>query len=917
MTTVHATYNERAWAIDVISEINTYCATTRLAVLRAGGEHTVKGADGKSLFPDVLLFGDDEGTVVQQGWELKMPDTPVTDGELLDNAEKKARRLSLNSFVVWNANDAVLYLKDEPSDKFVPVKSWPGLGFSKRVDVRAGRARWVSRLHDILADVNALLVAGTLKGATPAIALDENLFVGFLTTYAGGLAAHLKVAYRRNASFAAEFDDWWASHELEHPGADKEAALAKVNLVNWLNRFLFAHYLKQFNSAAKPVESIISGTSVYDAIRLFEGISARCDFMNVFKPTPGQEFMDTAAWDALLAFNGLLTDFRLESLDQKVFQQVLGGALAYSRKKMAGQFATPKLLAELLVRLTVENREAPIIDPCCGTGTIARAAYDLKREVGVSVGDSLASTWGSDKYAFPLQLCSIALSDPLGMGDVVQVFKRDAFSLLPGHQIKFTDPNGGIEVERDLPEFHAVVSNLPFVRFENGSVSNDALTLAMEQLSTELGDACLSGKSDLYAYLIFALRKILQENGRIGVVVSNSWLGTDWGSLFKEALHRFFNIKWVVVSGAGRWFFNAKVVTTLLILEKRTAAPSDEDVVTFISTKHPLSAWAEAAHAPAVIAREVVRGRAATETARQAYSWKEMHDLTTIGVGWPALFSDISWMPAVRDCLVPANTVFSISRGERRGWDDLFYPDCGHGIEPQYIKRILKSSRSIDGLIAAPDGDAFCCSASETDLAAEGATGALTWIARFKLLCNGKGKPLPTVLAIGGNRWYELKPNTLADLVVSMNPDKRLGVHLLEERAFVNQRLIRFTARSTDLNTKLAHALLNSSIGLFLLEAAGFGRGLGALDLNATKLATSFHMLNPAGLDDVSVVKVIDAFKPLLLQPLRDLDQEMACPIRLQFDEAVMTAYRFCPGTLARVRSALLNMYHIRQSART
>lgn len=916
MTAVHATYNERAWAIDVISEINTYCATTRLAVLRAGGEHTVKGADGKSLFPDVLLFGDDAGTVVQQGWELKMPDTPVTDGELLDNAEKKARRLSLNSFVVWNANEAVLYLKDEPSDKFVPLKSWPGLGFAKRVDVRAGRAKWVARLHDILADVNTLLVAGTLKGATPAIALDENLFVGFLTTYAGGLATHLKAAYRRSASFAAELDDWWANHELEHPGTDMESALARVNLVNWINRFLFAHYLKQFNTAAKPVELIVAGTSVAAAIGVFDSISARCDFMNVFKPTPGQEFMDTAAWDALLAFNGLLTDFRLESLDQKVFQLVLEGALAYSRKKMAGQFATPKLLAELLVRLTVEDREAPVIDPCCGTGTIARAAYDLKREVGVPVGDSLSSTWGSDKYAFPLQLCSIALSDPLGMGDVVQVFKRDAFSLLPGQQIKFTDPSGGIEVERNLPAFHAVVSNLPFVRFENGSVSNDALTSAIEQLSAELGDACLSGKSDLYAYLIFALRQILQEKGRIGVIVSNSWLGTDWGSLFKEALHRFFNIKWVVVSGAGRWFSNVKVVTTLLILEKRTEAPSAMDVVTFVSTKHPISAWAEASHSPAVIAREVFRGRATTETVCQSYSWQKLHDLQTIGVGWPATFSDISWMPAVLDSLVPANTVFNISRGERRGWDDLFYPDA-HSIEPQYLKRILKSSRSIDGLIAVPDGDAFCCSASEADLAAEGAAGALAWIARFKLLCNGTGKPLPTVLATGGRKWYELKPSALADLVVSMNPDKRLGVHLLEERAFVNQRLIQFTARSADLDTKLAHALLNSSLGLFLLEAAGFGRGLGALDLNATKLATSFHLLDPARLDEAAVASVMDAFKPLLSRPLRDLDHEMACPHRLQFDQAVMAAYRVGPTVLAQVRDALLSMYHIRQSART
>lgn len=841
-----------------------------------------------------------------------MPDTSILDGELLDNAEKKARRLSLNSFVVWNANEAALYVKDA-TDKFAAVKSWSSLGFANRGEVRAGRALWVRRLHQLLADINSLLVAGTLKGATPAIVLDENLFISVLSTYAGTLAAHLKTAYLRSARFAAEIDDWWASHEAEHPGEDKETALAKVNLVNWLNRFLFAHYLKQFNSAATAVEGLVAGTSVADAIAVFEAISARCDFMNVFKPSPGQNFMDDTSWAALLSFNGLLTDFRLESLDQKVFQRVLEGALAYSRKKMAGQFATPKRLAELLVRLTMENREAPVIDPCCGTGTIARAAYDLKREAGLPVRASLASTWGSDKYAFPLQLCSIALSDPMGMGDVVQVFKHDAFLLEVGQAVRFTDPNGGCEVEREVPSFHAVVSNLPFVRFENSSATSEALAQASARLKTDLG---LSGKSDLYAYLIFSLRQLLQEKGRLGVVVSNAWLGTDWGAQFKEALHTYFHVKWVVVSGAGRWFSNAQVVTTLLILEKRTHAPSDQDSVVFVSTRHPLSQWDTEQHCPAVIAREVLQGRSGLETTQQAYDWGQLRRLQTLGVGWPALFSDVSWLTSVASCLVPAHTLFNIARGERRGWDPLFYPEDGHNIEAKYLKRVLKSSRSVDSLVAVPDGDAFCCSATEAELAADGSSGALAWIEKFKLVRNGTGKLLPAVLALGSNKWFEMKPTSMAELVVSMNPDKRLGVHLLAEPAFVNQRLIRFTSKRTDVDVPLAHALLNSSIGLFLLEAAGFGRGLGALDLNATKLAATYHMLNLAAVSSADREAILTSFKPLLCRSLMDLEHELVCPLRHAFDSAVVTAFGLDLATLASVRLALLVMYRIRQSAR-
>ena len=61
-------YNERAWAMDVVAAINEHARTKRLAVVRAGGEATVRGKAGVRLFPDVLLFGDPAAERVRQGW---------------------------------------------------------------------------------------------------------------------------------------------------------------------------------------------------------------------------------------------------------------------------------------------------------------------------------------------------------------------------------------------------------------------------------------------------------------------------------------------------------------------------------------------------------------------------------------------------------------------------------------------------------------------------------------------------------------------------------------------------------------------------------------------------------------------------------------------------------------------------------
>ena len=84
----HVNYNERSWAIDLISEINSITSTRNLRIKKAGGEYTLS-TEKNPLFPDVLLFADSSCQSILQGWELKLPDTPITDNEFIENATKK------------------------------------------------------------------------------------------------------------------------------------------------------------------------------------------------------------------------------------------------------------------------------------------------------------------------------------------------------------------------------------------------------------------------------------------------------------------------------------------------------------------------------------------------------------------------------------------------------------------------------------------------------------------------------------------------------------------------------------------------------------------------------------------------------------------------------------------------------------
>ncbi len=440
-------YNERAWAIDVISEINLSSSLVNLPIKRAGGENTLSLEKG-SMFPDVLLFGDENGASVLQGWELKMPDTKITDNAFITNAETKARRLKLNSFLLWNATEAVLYILNH--DTYSPEKYWSIPSIKTRADVAAQREQWKALLNTILSELNHFFSIGTLLPTSPDIVINDQIYSDFLSHFEGVQSVAVQAHCLKDADFESELDIWFEENRHEVKPLNKYEAIAQTNIIHWINQFIFAHYLKLFNQHASLIDDIHSGSSVQEAMDVFDTITSQCDFMNVFKPPMGHESVDATLWCALLELNSILINLNFRTINQESFHNIIDTALAYSRKKLAGQFSTPTMLADYLVAITVKDRTKHVIDTCCGTGTIAKSVYHLKRAKGLSVKDALKTTWASDKFSSPLQLSSIALSDPLGMGEVVQTFKQDVLSLNTHEQMTFTDPYSGNTITRVL-----------------------------------------------------------------------------------------------------------------------------------------------------------------------------------------------------------------------------------------------------------------------------------------------------------------------------------------------------------------------------------------------------------------------------------------------------------------------------------
>ena len=873
-------YNERSWAIDLISEINLYSATRPAFNIQAKGELGLKSTTN-TLFPDILLYGMNS---VVQGWELKMPETEITNLELLENAKKKADLLGLNSFLVWNGRDAALHVRHEIEGTFTCEKTWNRSELTGRKEIEQKKSVWLSMLHEILNDIDYFLANGTLRAQSGDQILDELFVSHFIESVYKSDAVSIQSAALTNESLRSQIQDWAKNFNV--PKDEQYEQLARLNLLAWANRFIFLHYLGRYNVAANRVQEINSDWTKGNVSELFESVSKVVDFANVFTPGVADDLISTEGWMARVGFNKLLTNLNLSEIPESAFRNVLENFSLSSTRKQSGQYATPHWLAVALSNIALNDLTKQAWDPCCGSGTIAKALYDTKVFAGLDRMSALSSLWASDKFQMPLQLTSITLSDPLAINSVIQVFQADVLEVKQNQEMTFTEPfNQGSVVSRFFPKVSAIASNLPFIRFETSNKSKSTTPLVAPPEYSELA------RADIYAIITLSLAEHLEDGGRMAIVVSNSWLGTDWGETWQDLICEKFEIIAVIKSGAGRWFQNASVVATVLVLEaKKTEESSQPDrLINFVTTKLNLTQWNN--EFIKLLKLAALNGTTHKEISVISKSLKLINARRGRGFLWRTNFYCDDWLDEVISKMVRASKYFDVARGSRRGWDPLFIlnPIDASKIEADFLIPMLKTSADQQYLIAQPSHLAFCCDRSIDELKTNHMNGALSWIELFRNTRNGNGKPISEVLAKPTLEWYQMKPDEIGDFAISMNPDKRIVVFRVIEKCFMNQRLIRLNSKFED--PELLHALMNSCVGLLNIELLGFERGLGALDLSADRIKNGLNILNPGILSASQTLAIKTAFKHLLDRPIKDIDVELQQGDRIEFDSVVLDAF--------------------------
>lgn len=877
--------NERFWSIQIITFVNNFLANKNMEIKTAGGELTIN--TGKKVrFPDVVLYRDKLQTSIIQGWEIKMPDVPINDTEFIADAQRKARFLGSNSCLLWNFTYCVLYVQNEEGT-FIKTKEWkPDVDIKTRTDVRLYRKNWETLLSEILLELNQFLINNELSHIGLENTISNCIIPNIIETNKSVVAEHIIDVAKKNALIRSYIEVWWNDVKIEYLSEEPDMFIAysKVVLIHWINRILFANVIRFYHKPANMIENLTSEITPKQGDDIFQQISEKCDFYNIFFPVEYSELLPNSTWIELTEFNAFLFKNQTTDIEQKTLQLVLERSILTSKRQIAGQYSTPPKLAELLTKITVLDSTGISVDPCCGTGTIPKEIIKYKTEQGLSTSEAYHTTWAMDKFSFPLQITNISLTNSESTNIPSLIIQNNVFELKPGNEQYIVNPEDGTKMLVSIPIFDNIVSNLPFIDFNTANRENSEYLENVRNRVYNDTNIMLSERNDIYAYMLLGFYEKLSSNGRIGVITSNSWLATLAGMEFFEAMAHYFDIDGIYISSVENWFDNADVSTIILVLQKKDeiSKPNYNFYTGLINTT--INKWNDEVFDTlknSILLKREINNKIIT---LRYIDNNTFEFAKKSGLSLKTLFYNVNWLYGIKDKLVKLTDYFKPFRGERTGMDSFFYLKGSGSVDNEYIVNCFKNPKKIKTITPEPTEKVFFCNDTKQQLESKNKKLTLSWIDKYSNQVSASRKKFK-------EKWHILNQNAkLVNFFIPTKPYKRFYCAKTKEPVIINQSFLGLQAKNKSVDTELMHALLNSIITYFDIEAIGLGMALGVLDLRGTSLNNSF-ILNPKLLNQEQVEEIKKAFQPICNRDIKNTVEEFELPDRIYFDKTVLKCF--------------------------
>jgi type I restriction-modification system DNA methylase subunit len=310
-----------------------------------------------------------------------------------------------------------------------------------------------------------------------------------------------------------------------------------------------------------------------NASRVIEETSGIKDFRPLFE-TGLYDLIMFKGLDAVKKVNALIeiADTIKESLRQLpgVIGYVYEGFIPPAERHRLGQFYTPPAVARLITVWSIRSGDDLVLDGGCGSGTflieaykrllwlryrkIYGQSYPLCRDRENEHQEVLNRLYGVDINTFATQLTSLhlMLMEPLCPFSKLNVKATDFFSLAK-------------------MSFDAVIGNPPYTRWvEIPDSTKELIRERVGDLARAydlIADLRRGREPGIYVYWIMhAAKNLLKDCGRLGMIISNMWLQTDYGVDFGKFLLDNFKIKALI--DVSYRLFEALISTVIILAEK-------------------------------------------------------------------------------------------------------------------------------------------------------------------------------------------------------------------------------------------------------------------------------------------------------------------------------------------------------------
>src|SRR5699024_9629432 len=470
-----------------------------------------------------------------------------------------------------------------------------------------------------------------------------------------------------------------------------------------------------------------------------------------------------------------------------------------------GLYTTPDNLAKLLVRLTMDKAEGDFGDFTVGSGTIAKNILEYVSKYN-SLDYAHNHVWASDRYNFPLQIANLALTTKESINKKNIVFRSDVFDLYTGKIVEIVNPSNGELEKLEIPKFNYLISNLPFIS------SNSREEKDKHKIYEYQAEYSLSKRSDLYQTILMKYTELIDEqNGRIGVITSNSWFKTqkDYDSFYKKLIS-LYDVDLIIISNKNRWFKNSEVITTILILNSKRNV--EYKTTKFVTLNKNIDACTPSEIDE--IVQSILFNSKFDLLNQHQYSYNEVIEFINHGMSLEPLFDNIDWVLDIREKLICINELFSIVRGTKTGADKLFLTK-EQMVDDEHSYPMLKSLKSMnDYEISEVDYQYFYTNESISELKQKDSKSTISYINQI----SSTDQAIKIKERSPKNRfWYQGEQSPqVVDFITSINPDKRFFWSMFKTPTAINQRAIGLEIKDPSYK-KVAHAFLNTSISLFLL----------------------------------------------------------------------------------------------------